>query len=273
MTNSLGPVVTVVMPIHGKPTWLRQALESILNQSFVDWEFIGFIDGVNPRAKEILDSFGARFVYLSSDENIGAAAARNACILRANGKYIATLDSDDYWPADHLQAQVKVLEESREIVFVGCSAHMIDGYGKLLSKEIVAPETDLRRKLIKRNVFVNSSVVFRRDAVMQVGLYRPGLRWVEDYHLWLRLALLGEVSNNSNRMVYYRVHPQQSSAGTPTWSAIKAVGHARYEAARSLNVSVLNARVWHWLWVAWQWTRPARRRLRPAIKGMIAPSR
>lgn len=273
MTNSLGPVVTVVMPIHGRPTWLRQALESIRNQSFADWEFIGFLDGVNREAKEILDSFGGRFVYLSSDENIGTAAARNACILQAKGKYIATLDSDDYWPADHLQAQVKVLEEFKEIVLVGCSAHMIDGDGKLLSKDIVALDTDLRRKLIKRNCCVNSSVVFRRDAVMQVGLYRPGLRRVEDYHLWLRLALLGEVSNNSNRMVYYRVHPQQSSAGTPTWSAMKAIGHARYEAARSLNVSVLKVRVCHWLWVARQWTRPATRRLRPAVKGVIAMSR
>jgi glycosyltransferase involved in cell wall biosynthesis len=273
MTNSLGPVVTVVMPIHGRPTWLRQALESILNQSFADWEFIGFLDGVNREAREILDSFGAKFVYLSSDENIGAAAARNACIFQAKGKYIATLDSDDYWPADHLQAQVKVLEEFKEIVLVGCSAHMIDGCGKLLSKKIVALDTDLRRKLIKRNVFVNSSVVFRRDAAMQVGLYSLDVKRVEDYHLWLRLALLGEVSNHSDRMVYYRVHPQQTSAGTPTWSATKNIGHARFEAARSLNVNVLNTRVWHWVWVAWQWTQPGRRRARTAANGVIAASR
>ncbi len=265
-------MVTVVMPIHGKPTWLAQALDSVRSQTFTNWEFLGFLDGANPEAKEILESFGARFGYFSSVENNGAPAARNFCMRKARGKYIATLDSDDIWSNDHLEAQVRRLESQEGLVLIGCSAQKIDASGDFLDETIVVPERELSRELLRRNIFVHSSTVYRRDAALQVGGYDPEVEIGEDYYLWLRLVALGEIGNNSGQIIYYRAYPEQWSQQRPSWPSLNAIGVARYEGAKALGVSLAGVRFEHWLWVLWQWLPPALTRLAPFLRKATSSS-
>jgi glycosyltransferase involved in cell wall biosynthesis len=260
MISPRAPLVTVVMPIHGKPLWLAEALQSVVRQSFSDWEFIGFVDGVNPDAADILESFGKRFRYISSPEHVGAAIARQACLLEAQGKYIATLDSDDFWPEDHLEEHISPLELAQDIVLVGCSARKVNSDGAVLPGNILVPDGDIKSKLLRRNVIVNSSAVFRRDAALRSGGYTSESYYAEDYHLWLRLALLGRFVNKPDRFVFYRVHRQQISRRVYGGRTIRAIGHARRRLAENENSNLLKAYIWHHVWAVWQLTLWIRKR-------------
>jgi glycosyltransferase involved in cell wall biosynthesis len=253
MSSSLrAPLVSVIMPIHGEPTWLEESLKSVLDQSFADWELIASLDGPNPKAEEILDTFGSRFRYVSGEVQRGPAAARNAAILLSRAKYLALLDSDDFWPADHLAELVGYLERCDDVVLVGCSAQKVGAHGRLLNRRITVPSWNLNKKLIVRNVIVNSSAVFRRVAASVAGGYSSGVSMMEDYHLWLRLAVLGRVANLSDRDVFYRVHAQQSSRERPSVLAIRAIGTARLKAAQVMRVSLMTVWTHHIAWALWQ---------------------
>ena len=233
--------VSVIMAVHGSPTWLSAALESVLLQTFDSWEFLCLLDGPNGDAEKILKSFGTRFKYEVSPANIGASEARNRAMRMAVGEFVAVLDSDDIWPQDHLEKHVAAMTSDCELVLRGTSAEVIDESGTVTGELRQVPDENLQRRLLLRNAFVHSSTIYRRLSALAVGGYDPLIRVVEDLHLWLRLARVGKIENDSKRAIGYRVHASQISKQKIDRYSISQISHERALLANSIGVGRVEA--------------------------------
>lgn len=247
-SNLVTPSVTVIMPIHGATTWLVEALESVKNQSFKNWHFVGCLDGPNPDAANLISSFGEKFSFIQADTTIGAAEARNRLIRQASSRYIASLDYDDIWPENHLEKTLRLLEASEDLVLVGTGARYVDSDGHFLQKTWRAPVLFLKFQLLFRNCFVHSSVVFCRDASVQAGLYDPEMTRAYDHDLWLRLAQVGRISNLRKASISYRRHPGQQSLRPLSQAFSKKILISKKNLSQSIGVPLWTTHFVHWVW-------------------------
>ena len=252
MNNPLKPLVSVIMPIAGPPTWLAEALSSVAEQTYRSWEFVAYLDGPNPEAEAILESFGPRFSFLRGAVNEGAAAAGNRCIEAARGTLIARLDSDDKWTPTHLERSVAELVEDPNRVLVSCRSVHIDQLSRPISKFFPHRVDRNAKDLLRRNHVGHSGAVFRRDIAIQAGGYDPSVYVSFDYCLWLRMARVGGVLVNSSRIYFYRIHPQQISASRLPRTTLQSVRAARLALAKTLRISRWRILLWNWVWTTYR---------------------
>lgn len=248
MKKCPSPLVSVTMPIHGSVRWLREALESVRAQTFESWEFIGYVDGHNPEAEEILRSFGPRFTWTSGKERVGSQAANNQCISLANGRYVARLDSDDVWDKDHLLKSIETLNRYPAVVLVSSIPKLIDEYSCELSNFFKPQNKGPAWRLLIRNQIGHSGVVFRRALAVEAGMYNTELDVSYDYALWLRLARKGDVLIDDTRFFFYRIHENQMSSQRIPKKSLQLLGEEKYELAKFLSWPVWIVLVWHALW-------------------------
>jgi cellulose synthase/poly-beta-1,6-N-acetylglucosamine synthase-like glycosyltransferase len=192
------PICTVVIAAYNAAATICQALDSVLAQSRQDFEVIvvddGSTDGTAERAARHLADLRFR---IHRQRNAGPAAARNAGIGLARGRYVAMLDSDDLWLPHYLERMVEALEHSEGPGFAFTRAWVLDRATSRFRKQPWSPRaratTDpqaLLGALIEAN-FVFNSVTIRRTVLRAVGGYDPAILASEDYELWLRLAARG----------------------------------------------------------------------------------
>lgn len=187
------PCVSVIIPAYNIASFVGEALESVLSQSFSDYEIIVVNDG-SPDTEELERSLAPyldRIRYLKQ-ENQGAGAARNAGLKVATGDYVAFLDGDDIWYPTHLSEQVALIESGRGYDLVYADAV---NFGEPSSEGRRSMETNpsegeanFKSILAGRCCVVTSAVVARRQPIIDVGLFDETLRNSQDFDLWLRLA-------------------------------------------------------------------------------------
>ena len=204
-------LVSVVMPVYNGERYLTQAIESILNQTFQDFEFVVVNDGSTDKTREILRSYDRLTVL--DQENQGVAAASNNGIALTKGKYIARLDADDIALASRLEKQVDFLERNPEIGILGSSAYIIDSEGhKWGIQKMPLSDAELRWMGLFKCPFIHSSVIFRRELVEKIQpLYDPAFAPSDDYELWIRLLKITRGMNLKSPVVLYRVHSKNAS--------------------------------------------------------------
>lgn len=211
--SAVTPAVSVIIPAYNVAPFIRETLDSVLAQSFKDYEVIVINDG-SPDTVELERAlepyFGERVVYLKQ-ENLGAAAARNAGLRRARGTYIAFLDADDYWMENYLDEQLAFIRRSGSYDLVYADALLV-GDSELSGRtfmEIAPSNGDVTfEKLVRDECnVITSGVVARRQALLDVGLFDEELRRAHDYDLWLRLAKAGARLGYQRRVLLrYRIH-------------------------------------------------------------------
>lgn len=195
------PKISVVMSVYNGERYLRQSVESILKQTFDDFEFIIIDDGSTDNASGILEEYqkSDSRIRLLRQENMGLTRSLNRGINLAKGEYIARMDSDDISTPERLAKEVGFLDENTEFVLVGSWADVIDdgGASKIVWKSPHYPASDLmcRWRLLFNNCFMHSSVMFRREAVLKLGGYDENLRQGQDYDLWVKMAAAGKIAN------------------------------------------------------------------------------
>ncbi len=210
------PLVSVAMVVSNVERFLPAAIESILDQTYRDFEFVILDFGSSDRSPEIVRSYQARDdrikFHVSPHSNL--SEARNDCCFRAQGTYFALLDADDVALPDRLERQVAYLESHPEIGILGGANDLIDEADKLLGT-VAWPEDDgeLRKTLQNSSPFCTSTVTFRAEVFRAAGGYRKALGDThEDYDLYLRImehcrgVKLGEVYSR------YRLHSGQIGA-------------------------------------------------------------
>jgi glycosyltransferase involved in cell wall biosynthesis len=208
------PLVSVVMVVCNVDRFLGEAVESILGQTFTDFEFIILDFGSTDRSKAIASGYAAQDSRIKLHEipNCGLAKARNAACALARGQYIAILDADDVSLPDRLQRQFEFMEDNPEVGLLGGAIQWVDARGgSLFLTGVPSEDHEIRSALAFCNPFCQSAVMFRRGAFTSVGGYRKVFAQAEDYDLWLRISEHFRCANLKQVIVRYRIHPNQES--------------------------------------------------------------
>jgi hypothetical protein len=213
------PLVSVVLPIYNCEDYLVAAIESILGQSFHSFEFIIIDDGSKDRSAEVIKGFQDERIRIIHQPNQGLAATLNRGIAMARGQYIARQDQDDLSYPERLARQVAHMEAHPDCVLLGTWAQILE-VDRPVDRFHRHPVDDavLRYLMLFNNPFVHSSVMLRKEAVLQVGGYTtdPARQPPEDFELWSRLSRVGQVANIGEVLLAYREIPGSMSRVGPS---------------------------------------------------------
>ena len=211
------PTFSVIVAIYNAERYLEETLTSIQAQTWRNFEVVLVDDGSTDDSASIAQKFvdsDARFRLLSTP-NRGISPTRNLAIDHARGEWLAICDADDLWDARKLEIQARFIhawdEESEgPLVALGTSGFIINGVGRFWRIEDLGihsvDEYRRWRDEIGQMAMINSSVVCRRNLVLELGGYRADYTPAEDTDLWTRLADLGVVLNLPERLTHYRIH-------------------------------------------------------------------
>ncbi|MBI2476204.1 MAG: glycosyltransferase [Candidatus Taylorbacteria bacterium] len=207
----MNPRVSVIMPVYNSEKYLRLAIQSVLNQSFTDFELLIINDGSTDKSLEIIRSFAdTRIVLLQSDKKTTIVESRNHGLEASRGEFIAPLDSDDIALKDRLKLEVAFLEKNPDFGLVGGGVSVIDETGKATGarwqEEIPSEKIPIR--LLFGNCFAQSSLLIRKKAVPPEG-YIEGTS--EDYALWVRMLKTWKAKNLRKILLKYRAHNENTT--------------------------------------------------------------
>src|SRR6267143_1232993 len=208
------PIISVVMVIRNVEHFLAESIESILGQTFKDFEFIIVDFGSTDKSKVIASGYAARDnrIMLHEIPNCSLTEARNAGCLLAQGRYIAVMDSDDISSPDRLMSELDFMERHPEVGLLGTATEWIDASGRPLRNERFPTEDhEIRAALSLHSPFCQPTVLIRKEAFLLVGGYRAVFAQAEDYDLWLRITEHFECANLKEALLKYRIHPYQIS--------------------------------------------------------------
>ena len=209
------PTVSVIIPSYNHEKYIRQCIQSVLDQTFQDFEIIITDDGSSDRTVEIIETFtDPRIKIYRNYINKGASVATNNCILNSHGKYIAMLSSDDIWFPEKLEIQVNFLEKHQDISVVFSKVEWIDQDNKLIRgflpyKQVfnVSNRTRfewLRHFFLVGNSLCHPSSLIRREKYFEVGLLDPSFASLPDFDLWVRFCLKYDIHILDQPLVYFR---------------------------------------------------------------------
>jgi glycosyltransferase involved in cell wall biosynthesis len=210
MSSSL---VSVVIPTYNSAEYIEEALNSVFEQTFNEFEIIVIDDGSTDNTRTILDKYSGRIKYFYQN-NKGPAGARNHGIEEVTGKYIAFLDADDIWMPAKLEKQVALFRQREGLGMVTTGVCSFDDKG------VFGFSTDKREKLmqgdIARNIFLKSdigtpTVMVPKIVFDKVGLFEENIRYGEDDNMWIRIASHYDVELIDEALVKVRNHPRRAT--------------------------------------------------------------
>jgi Glycosyl transferase family 2 len=221
------PCVSVVMPVHNGGLYLERAIDSILGQTFADFELVIVDDGSADGTPAALRRHAAadRRVRVLHQEKMGLVAALNRGCKEARAGYIARMDADDIAFPDRFARQVEFLERHPEVALVGSAVMRIEATGQEIKRNVCpTSHPEIVQALREYTCFTHSTVMMRAVAFAAIGGYRPAYRHAEDYDLWLRLAERYQLANLPDPLLYYRVYPDQVSIRHLDQQIVSVVG-------------------------------------------------
>jgi glycosyltransferase involved in cell wall biosynthesis len=184
------------MSVYNGEKYLREAIDSILRQTFTDYEFIIINDGSTDNTANILETYSDPRIRLYHHENIGLTRSLNKGLQMARGGYVARQDADDISLPERLSREVTFLDQNPNIGLVGTHAAFIDKKGKEIDVwKTPAEHEKIMKTLRNTNSFCHGAVMFRKECINKVGCYREKLLYAQDYDLWLRIAQQYKTAN------------------------------------------------------------------------------
>jgi glycosyltransferase involved in cell wall biosynthesis len=207
---TIKPVVSIITPTFNSERFISETIDSIIQQSYKDWELLVIDDGSDDNSIKIIKEFESkenRVHLIRFKKNYGPAYARNLGIQLAKGRYIAFLDSDDVWHPDKLEIQIKFMLENN-LPFSFTSYRKIDDMGKIFGKRIKAPEMLNYNDLLKSCTIGCLTVVYDQRLIGKQ--FMPDYPKTQDYALWLKIMKTGVKARGIDQeLAYYRI--RQSS--------------------------------------------------------------
>ena len=186
------PTVSVIIPSYNRAHLLGKAIQSILNQTYQDFEIIVVDDGSKDNTEEVVRGFNdKRIRYIWHEVNKGGSAARNTGIKAARGEYIAFQDSDDEWLSQKLEKQMKVFEKVSPkvgVVYTGYWRLKGDKKTYIPSSKVSQKEGDIHKILLEVNFVTTQAVVVKTECFERAGMFEEELRRLEDWELWIRIS-------------------------------------------------------------------------------------
>ncbi|AFY50940.1 glycosyl transferase [Nostoc sp. PCC 7524] len=241
-------LISIILPVYNGEKTIKETIQSILHQSFIDWELIVINDGSQDTTLDIINEFADHRLHVYSFYNAGLAISRNRGIIKSKGDYIAFLDADDLWTPDKLACQFKALQENPQasVAYSWCN-HIDESSHFLRNGSRISANGDVYAKLLVGNFLENgSNPLIRRQALLSVGEFEPSLNPAEDWDLWLRLASSYHFVLVPFPHVLYRVTSNSMSSNIVKMEAAslkiieKAFNHAPQSLQSLKNYSIGN---------------------------------
>lgn len=206
------PKVSIILPIWKEAKYIKRAIDSIMSQTFLDWECIiindGLYNGVENIIKEYIEN-DKRIIILKNENNLGIQKTLNKGLTEAKGEYIARIDDDDIWvDKDKLKKQIDFLDKNLDYALVGTRVIYANEEGEEVNRSSSVESYDeIRQVILRYCCFVHSSVVFRKDVILKLGGYseEEDTKHSEDYDLWLRVCSENKAYRLSTYSVVYTV--------------------------------------------------------------------
>lgn len=211
------PKITVLMPVYNAEKYLRAAIDSILNQTFKDFEFLIINDASTDNSKKIILSYDdKRIRYFENMKNLGRPKTSNKGLSLAKADYVARMDADDVSLPDRLKKQFEIMEKDNKVGLVASWIAIIDENDNNKSywrtdRKTNSPE-EIFYRLFFENCLANSSVLFEKDIVLKIGGYNESFERAQDYELWSRLAKLTKIVKIRKIEVKYREYTQNTTS-------------------------------------------------------------
>lgn len=217
-TSMWNPTVSVCIPTFCGATHIAETIESVLAQTYADFELVIIDDNSNDNTIEIVRHYtDSRIRFFKNDGNLGAQGNWNRCLVESNGKYLKLLPQDDLLAPDCLAKQIAILDldVTEKIAFVFCSRMIIDSSSRSIIKRVypgrrdgIIPSKILMRKCLRRGTNLigePGGVLFRRQLAVSVGPFDGSIPYVIDLDYWFRLLLEGDPYYISEALVSFRV--------------------------------------------------------------------
>lgn len=215
-TSSDTPLISVLMTVYNREGLLAESVESILNQSYPNWELIIIDDASTDRTRSIIEGYlerEPRVRALFLEHNIGPYPALNRALEVARGDYVAINDSDDLSHPDRLRETLHFLQSHPEMAMVGSSVYLIDESGKRFARRNYPQSADaVRRSILHSCPFLHSSTLMRTEVLKELGGYDESFRNSADVDLWIRLTRRYQACNLPFPYASYRVSLQQETS-------------------------------------------------------------
>jgi len=208
------PIVSVIIPTYNRAHLIGKAINSVLSQTYQDYEIIVVDDASTDNTKEVVKDFAdLRINYIFHANNLGVSSARNTGIKASRGKYIALLDSDDEWLPEKLDKQVVILQNESSEVGVVCSWQFnINNNIEYICKRCLHKKDGyIYEDLLSTNPLSVPTVLIRKECFEKVGLFDSSLDGQEDWDMWIRIAKYYKFVLIKIPLVKYRIHHNQIS--------------------------------------------------------------
>ncbi|MFQ4140939.1 glycosyltransferase family A protein [Chlorogloeopsis sp. ULAP02] len=206
------PKVSVIIPAYNAMNYLPETVDSVLRQTFTDFEVLIIDDGSSDQIVQWVCELKDPQVKLISQENQGVSIARNTGIAHSQGEYVAFLDADDLWTPTKLEKQVICLDQNPSVGLVHTWMVLIDCKGKSSGRVMTSnAEGNAWKQLLEKNMVACSSVMVRRCCLQTVGGFEPNLNFAEDWDMWIRFSSHYPFAVIKEPLYYYRQVPNSLS--------------------------------------------------------------
>lgn len=221
--------ISVVIPSYNHAKYVSEAIESVLNQTYDNFELIIIDDASPDNSIEIISQYkDPRIVNYNLKKNVGAVSALNFGITHSNSEYFALLNSDDYWEPQKLEKQMQVFKGNQEIGAVFTSARFINENKKPLTKEdffwadIFDQENRtsgewLRKFFFELNCLCHPSILIKKNLYQKTKLYNPAFRQLPDFAMWINLLKYANIHVMKEKMVNFRIFSNEQNTSSVTY--------------------------------------------------------
>jgi glycosyltransferase involved in cell wall biosynthesis len=213
------PAVSVTICCYNSERWIADTIQSVLDQTYRDFEIVAVNDGSQDRTEAIIKGFSDPRIRYFPQENRGLSPSRNRSIQLARGEFVAFLDHDDLWHPEKLSRQMAVFQEQPDVGMVFCDSFFLDAEGPRdvtyvgqYDPASVPMRGRILDSLLEHGCFIPLlAVVARRSVLLEVGEFNAALQIIEDYDMWIRIAARYPVEYVPEVLCSYRVHESMAS--------------------------------------------------------------
>ena len=253
------PKVSIIMPVLNGERYIGQAIASIVEQTFRNYELIVVDDGSTDGTAQCVQRFANKLElkYIRHTQNQGIGRSVNDGIRHAAGEFIAFLDHDDIWLPVFLETQLAYLRQHPEVAMVHSDFQTVDGEGNILEDSVssargrIEPSGHIFRELFLHSLVCGNTVLIRKECFEQLGTFDENLRY-GDYHMWMRIGRHHRIDYTPKVLTQYRQHRTQQTRSSPLpgpaedsveLQAIKSIITAYPEIRQELGAKTVDRRI------------------------------
>lgn len=206
------PKVSIIIPTYNREEYISETIESLLHQTYRDFEIIVVNDGSTDNTIKKLEQFGSK-IKLINQSNSERAVSRNNGVKNSTGEYVAFVDSDDIWFKNKLEKQTEVLDNNKDIILVYGQSYRINENSqktKTAKRQKEGFSGTVFENLLFRNFIPSPTPIIRRDYFNKTYGFQTKYIPYEDWEYWIRFSLLGKFYFLKEPLAYYRIHKLQS---------------------------------------------------------------